>query len=389
MKKKLLSALLCTAMTASLLAGCGSSAAPAASSAAPAASSAAASTAAASTAAASTVASTVAATTTAGGKVGVAMPTKDLQRWNQDGANMKEQLEAAGYTVDLQYANNEVNTQVSQIENMISSGDQILVIASIDGSSLGTVLDEAKSAKIPVIAYDRLIMNSDAVSYYATFDNYMVGTKQGQYIVDKLDLKNQKGPFNLEIFTGDPADNNATFFYNGAMDVLDPYIKSGELVIQSKQKEFADVATANWSTETAQARMENLIASYYGDKQIDVVLCSNDSTALGVENALESSYKGTWPVITGQDCDIANVKNMLKDKQSMSIFKDTRELAKQVVKMVGQIMTGATVDVNDTKSYDNGTGIIPTYLCEPVFADKDNYKQILIDSGYYTEDDLK
>jgi putative multiple sugar transport system substrate-binding protein len=389
MKKKLLSALLCTAMTASLLAGCGSSAAPAASSAAPAASSAAASTAAASTAAASTVASTVAATTAAGGKVGVAMPTKDLQRWNQDGANMKEQLEAAGYTVDLQYANNEVNTQVSQIENMISSGDQILVIASIDGSSLGTVLDEAKSAKIPVIAYDRLIMNSDAVSYYATFDNYMVGTKQGQYIVDKLDLKNQKGPFNLEIFTGDPADNNATFFYNGAMDVLDPYIKSGELVIQSKQKEFADVATANWSTETAQARMENLIASYYGDKQIDVVLCSNDSTALGVENALESSYKGTWPVITGQDCDIANVKNMLKDKQSMSIFKDTRELAKQVVKMVGQIMTGATVDVNDTKSYDNGTGVIPTYLCEPVFADKDNYKQILIDSGYYTEDDLK
>ena len=376
-------------MTASLLAGCGSSAAPAASSAAPAASSAAASTAAASTAAASTVASTVAATTAAGGKVGVAMPTKDLQRWNQDGANMKEQLEAAGYTVDLQYANNEVNTQVSQIENMISSGDQILVIASIDGSSLGTVLDEAKSAKIPVIAYDRLIMNSDAVSYYATFDNYMVGTKQGQYIVDKLDLKNQKGPFNLEIFTGDPADNNATFFYNGAMDVLDPYIKSGELVIQSKQKEFADVATANWSTETAQARMENLIASYYGDKQIDVVLCSNDSTALGVENALESSYKGTWPVITGQDCDIANVKNMLKDKQSMSIFKDTRELAKQVVKMVGQIMTGATVDVNDTKSYDNGTGVIPTYLCEPVFADKDNYKQILIDSGYYTEDDLK
>ena len=389
MKKKLLSALLCTAMTASLLAGCGSSAAPAASSAAPAASSAAASTAAASTAAASTVASTVAATTAAGGKVGVAMPTKDLQRWNQDGANMKEQLEAAGYTVDLQYANNEVNTQVSQIENMISSGDQILVIASIDGSSLGTVLDEAKSAKIPVIAYDRLIMNSDAVSYYATFDNYMVGTKQGQYIVDKLDLKNQKGPFNLEIFTGDPADNNATFFYNGAMDVLKPYIESGKLVIQSKQQDFADVATANWSTETAQSRMENLISSYYGDKQIDVVLCSNDSTALGVENALTSSYKGNWPIITGQDCDIANVKNMLAGKQSMSIFKDTRELAKQVVKMVGQIMTGATVDVNDTKSYDNGTGIIPTYLCEPVFADKDNYKELLIDSGYYTEDDLK
>ncbi len=388
MKRKLLSALLCTAMAASLLVGCGSTATTTpASTAAPAASEAASEAAPASSEAASTAAATT--TAAAGGKIGVAMPTKDLQRWNQDGSNMKEQLEAAGYTVDLQYANNDVNTQVSQIENMISSGDQLLVIASIDGSSLGTVLDEAKAAKIPVIAYDRLIMNSDAVSYYATFDNYMVGTKQGQYIVDALKLDTEKGPFNLEIFTGDPADNNATFFYNGAMDVLKPYIESGKLVIQSKQQDFADVATANWSTETAQSRMENLISSYYGDKQIDVVLCSNDSTALGVENALTSSYKGNWPIITGQDCDIANVKNMLAGKQSMSIFKDTRELAKQVVKMVGQIMTGATVDVNDTKSYDNGTGIIPTYLCEPVFADKDNYKELLIDSGYYTEDDLK
>ena len=388
MKRKLLSALLCTAMAASLLVGCGSTATTTpASTAAPAASEAASEAAPASSEAASTAAATT--TAAAGGKIGVAMPTKDLQRWNQDGSNMKEQLEAAGYTVDLQYANNDVNTQVSQIENMISSGDQLLVIASIDGSSLGTVLDEAKAAKIPVIAYDRLIMNSDAVSYYATFDNYMVGTKQGQYIVDALKLDTEKGPFNLEIFTGDPADNNATFFYNGAMDVLKPYIESGKLVIQSKQQDFADVATANWSTETAQSRMENLISSYYGDKQIDVVLCSNDSTPLGVENALTSSYKGNWPIITGQDCDIANVKNMLAGKQSMSIFKDTRELAKQVVKMVGQIMTGATVDVNDTKSYDNGTGIIPTYLCEPVFADKDNYKELLIDSGYYTEDDLK
>ena len=387
MKKKLVSGLLCAAMSVSLLAGCGSDPTANKASSAPAASSAVASEAPASTAAASTAAAST--TAAAGGKVGVAMPTKDLQRWNQDGSNMQKQLEAAGYTVDLQYANNDVATQVSQIENMIANGDQILVVASIDGSSLGTVLAQAKEQNIPVIAYDRLIMDTDAVSYYATFDNYKVGTTQGQYIIDQLDLTNQKGPFNLEIFTGDPADNNAQFFYSGAMDLLQPYVDNGTLVVKSGQTKFADVATANWSTETAQSRMENLISSYYGDKQIDVVLCSNDSTALGVENALTSSYKGNWPIITGQDCDIANVKNMLAGKQSMSIFKDTRELAKQVVKMVGQIMTGATVDVNDTKSYDNGTGIIPTYLCEPVFADKDNYKELLIDSGYYTEDDLK
>ncbi len=363
MKKKLLSVILSASMTLALLAGCGGAAQPA---------------------------SDGGNGGSAGGKIGVAMPTKDLQRWNQDGDNMKKQLEAAGFEVDLQYANNDVATQVSQIENMVSSGDKVLVIASIDGSSLGTALEKAKEANIPVIAYDRLLMQSDAVSYYATFDNYMVGTKQGEYIRDTLDLENASGPFNLEVFTGDPGDNNATFFYNGAMDVLNPYIDQGKLVIQSGQKDFATVATANWSTEEAQKRMENIISSYYADgTTLDVVLCSNDSTAMGVENALDSAYSGAWPIITGQDCDIANVKNMIAGKQSMSIFKDTRSLAKQVVEMVTDIMNGKEPKVNDTNTYDNGVKVVPSFLCEPVFADINNYKELLIDSGYYTEDQLK
>ena len=325
-----------------------------------------------------------------GGLVGVAMPTKDLQRWNQDGSNMEAQLKEAGYEVDIQYASNDIATQVSQIENMIAGGCELLVIASIDGDSLGTVLAQAKEKDIPVIAYDRLIMNSDAVTYYATFDNYMVGTKQGEYIVEALDLENAEGPFNLEIFTGDPGDNNARFFYGGAMDVLNPYIESGKLVVKSGQKDFETVATANWDSATAQSRMENILASYYADgTKLDVVLCSNDSTALGVENAIEAAYQGDWPVITGQDCDVANVKNMIAGKQSMSIFKDTRTLATQVVKMVDAIMQGGEAPINDTESYDNGTGIIPSYLCEPVFADANNYKELLIDSGYYTEDQLQ
>lgn len=381
MKRKLLGALLSVAMVASLLVGCGSKAttdAPAAES-----------------AATETVAETPAADTTAdasaaGGTIGVAMPTKDLQRWNQDGSNMEAQLKEAGYDVDLQYASNDIQTQVSQIENMISNGCKLLVIASIDGDSLGTVLAQAKEANIPVIAYDRLIMNSDAVTYYATFDNYMVGTKQGEYIVDALDLENAAGPFNLEIFTGDPGDNNAKFFYGGAMDVLQQYIDAGKLVVKSGQVDFATVATANWDSANAQSRMENIISSYYADgTKLDVVLCSNDSTAFGVENALEANYTGDWPVITGQDCDIANVKNMIAGKQSMSIFKDTRTLATQVVSMVDAVMKGGEAPVNDTKSYDNGTGIIPSYLCEPVFADVNNYKELLIDSGYYKEEDLK
>ena len=381
MKKKIISAVLSAAMVAAMLVGCGSTGStPEGGAETPAEAPAAEGEAPAETPAAGG----------AGGKVGVAMPTKDLQRWNQDGTNMEAQLKEAGYEVDLQYASNDIATQVSQIENMISSGAQVLVIASIDGDSLGTVLAQAKEANIPVIAYDRLIMNSDAVTYYATFDNWMVGTKQGEYIKEQLDLDNQAGPFNLEIFTGDPGDNNAKFFYGGAMEVLKPYIDEGKLVVKSGQVEFDNVATAGWATEAAQSRMDAIVSANYADgTKLDAVLCSNDSTALGATNSLEANYTGDWPIITGQDCDKPNVKNMIAGKQSMSIFKDTRELAAQTVKMVDAIMKGGEAPINNEKDYNNGTGVIPSYLCEPVFADAKNYKTLLIDSGYYTEDDLK
>ena len=324
------------------------------------------------------------------GLIGVAMPTQDLQRWNQDGTNMKAELEAAGYEVDLQFAGNDVQQQVSQVQNMIANGDQLLVIASIEGDSLGTVLAEAKEAGIPVIAYDRLIMNTDAVSYYATFDNYLVGVTQGQYIIDTLDLDNQDGPFNLEIITGDPGDNNVNFFYGGAMDTLQPYIDAGKLVVPSGQIAKEEVATANWATDAAQSRFENILSSYYADgTNLDVVLASNDSTALGVENALAANYTGEYPIITGQDCDIANTINLIAGKQAMSVFKDTRTLASKVVEMVEAIMEGGEAPVNDTETYDNGTGVIPSFLCEPVAVTVDNYKEMLIDSGYYTEDQLQ
>ena len=352
--KKLVSVLLSVAMVAVLLTGCGGGSASGAK------------------------------------KVGVSMPTKDLQRWNQDGANMESKLKEAGYEVELQFAANDVQQQLQQVETMISNGCDVLVIAAIEGSSLGEALDMAKKANIPVIAYDRLIMNSDAVSYYATFDNYKVGTVQGQYVVDTLDLDNAQGPFNIEFTAGDPGDNNAGFFFNGAMDVVKPYIESGKLNVVSGQKTFDEVATPSWATETAQSRAENILSSYYADgTNVDVWLCSNDSTALGVENALATNYSGKYPIITGQDCDIENTKNMIAGKQSMSVFKDTRTLANQVVKMVGQILSGATVDVNDTSTYNNGVITVPSYLCEPVFADANNYKTILIDSGDYTEDQLK
>ena len=272
---------------------------------------------------------------------------------------------------------------------MISGGCDALVIASIDGESLGTPLKTAEEEGIPVISYDRLIMNSTAVSYYATFDNYLVGQKQGEYIVEALDLDNAEGPFNMEIFTGDPGDNNVNFFYGGAMDVLQPYIDAGKLVVQSGQIAKEEVATADWSTEKAQARMDAILASNYADKNLDVVLCSNDSTALGVENSLEANYNGEWPIITGQDCDKPNVKNLVAGKQSMSVFKDTRKLAEQTVKMVDAIMRGEEAETNDNETYDNGTGVIPSYLCDPTVVTIDNYEEMLLDSGYYTEADIK
>ena len=325
-------------------------------------------------------------------RIGISMPTRDLQRWYQDGQNMKTQLEAAGFIVDLQYANNDVATQVSQIKNMIAGGDSVLVIAPIDGSSLSTVLTSAEEKNIPVISYDRLILNTYVSSYYVTFDNYMVGTIQGQYVIDTLKLDTADGPFNIEFFGGAPDDWNAPSFYQGAYDVLKPYIDSGKLVVVSDQIAFEAVATTSWKTENAQARMDTLLTNFYSDgTKLDAVVCANDSTALGVEIALENAgYEAgeNWPVITGQDCDLPNMLNMLAGEQSMSVFKDTRTLVDMTVEMVAAIVNKTEVPINNIQDYDNGCKLVPTYLCDPVYADVTNYQQLLIDSGYYTADEL-
>lgn len=326
--------------------------------------------------------------------IGVAMPTQSLQRWNQDGDNMKKQLEGKGYKVDLQYANNDVNIQVQQLENMITKGCKVLVIASIDGSALTDVLKKAADNKVKVVAYDRLIMKSANVDYYATFDNFKVGVIQGQYIETKLGLKDGKGPFNMEVFGGSPDDNNATFFYNGAMSILKPYIDNGKLVVVSGQKDFNTVAISGWDSSKAQARMDNLItANYANGKKLDVVLSPNDSLAIGVVASLKNAGFGSadkpYPVLTGQDCDKPNVKAMKAGQQSMSIFKDTRTLATKVVEMVDAVLQGKDAPTNDTKTYNNGVKVVPSFLCDPVYADAQNYKQILIDSGYYKESDLQ
>ena len=324
-----------------------------------------------------------------GSQVGISLPTKDLMRWNSDGERMRSELESDGYKVDLQYASNDINTQKVQIQSMIDSGCKVLIIAAIDSISLKEELAMAKESGITVIAYDRLLMESTDVDYYVSFDNFLVGVLQAEYIVNTYGIDNTKTTYNMEITAGDPGDWNAKMFYDGAYSVLQPYIDSGRINIVSGQTDFIDVATPSWNTEQARARAENIIGTYYPMRSIiDAWLCSNDSTALGVADALAAVYRGPYPVVTGQDCDISNVKNIINGKQAMSVFKDTRTLASQAVKMAEQILEGEDVDVNDTSTYNNGAKIVPAYLCDPIFVDANNYRNVLIDSGYYTEDQL-
>jgi len=325
--------------------------------------------------------------------VGVSMPTQSLQRWNQDGDNLQKNLTELGYKVDLQYADNEVQSQVSQIENMITKGAKVLIIAPVDGGALTAVLKEAHDAGIKVIAHDRFITSTEDVDCVGTFDNKKVGTLQGEYIVEQLDLENADQSFNLEIVAGSLDDDNAAYFLNGAMEVLQPYIDSGKLVVQSGQTSREQCATDAWQTDVAQARMDNILTAYYTDKKVDAVLCSNDSTALGAVSALKSAGYGSsdqpFPIITGQDCDIANVKAIAAGEQSMSVFKDTRALAEVVANMAKTFIEGNEPEYNDTTTYDNGAKVVPAYALDPIIVTKDNYQEKLVDSGYYTEDELK
>ena len=328
------------------------------------------------------------------GLVGISMPTKSSARWIADGDNMVKVLKERGYKTDLQYADDDIPNQLAQIENMITKGVKVLVIAAIDGTTLSDALQKAHDKGIKVISYDRLIRNSKNVDYYATFDNFQVGVLQASSIEKALDLKSGKGPFNIELFGGSGDDNNAFFFYNGAMSVLKPYIDKGKLVVRSKQMGMEKVATLRWDGAVAQSRMDNLLSANYGTARVDAVLSPYDGLSIGILSSLKGvgygSPKLPMPVVTGQDAEVASVKSILRGEQRSTIFKDTRELAKVTSTMVDAMMTGKQVPVNDTKTYNNGVKVVPAYLLKPVVVDISNWKKVLVtDSGYYKETQFK
>lgn len=327
------------------------------------------------------------------GTIGISMPTKSSARWIDDGNNMVKQFQAAGYRTDLQYADDDIPNQLAQVENMIVKGAKVLVIAAIDGTTLSNALQTAADAGIKVIAYDRLIRGSKNVDFYATFDNFQVGVLQAQSIVKELDLANKPGPFNVELFGGSPDDNNAYFFYDGAMSVLQPYIDQKKIVIRSGQMGMDKVGTLRWDGAVAQARMDNLLSAFYTNARVDAVLSPYDGLSIGILSSLKGVGYGSgnmpMPVVTGQDAEVPSIKSMLRNEQRSTIFKDTRELARVTVGMVDAVLSGKQPEVNDTKTYNNGVKVVPSYLLKPVAVDKSNYKQILVDSGYYTEAQLR
>jgi putative multiple sugar transport system substrate-binding protein len=335
------------------------------------------------------------------GLVGVAMPTKSSERWINDGDAVKSQLEEAGYEVDLQYAEDDIPTQVSQIENMITKGAVALIVASIDGTTLTNVLADAKDADIPVIAYDRLLRDTDAVDYYATFDNFLVGQQQAWTVTNGLGLTEldgtpiegaPAGPFNVELFAGSLDDNNAFFFFDGAMDVLQPFIDAGTIVIPSGQTTIEQVATLRWDGETAQSRMEDILTSEYsGDTKVNGVLSPYDGISRGIISALEGSgytVGDEWPVISGQDAELDSVKAIVAGEQYGTIFKDTRDLAAKAVEMTTAVLEGEEPEVNNTEDYDNGEFVVPSYLLEPSIVVKDNIQEQLVDTEYWTAEEI-
>ncbi|MFB9660919.1 multiple monosaccharide ABC transporter substrate-binding protein [Glycomyces mayteni] len=326
-----------------------------------------------------------------GKKVGIAMPTKTSERWILDGDNLKAAFEDKGYEVSLQYANDVAADQVSQIETMVGQGVNVLVIAAIDNKSLSGALAQAKEADIKVIAYDRLILDTPDVDYYTSFDNTKVGTLQGTYIAEKLGLDaGEAGPFNIELFAGALTDNNARYFFDGAMAVLQPYIDGGQLVVLSGQTDLEQVATENWDGAVAQDRMETILTSFYtAGQQVDAVLAPFDGISRGIIAALDGAGYTTMPIVTGQDAEVDSVKYIIAGTQSMTVYKDTRLLAEVTVDMAVDILEGKDPEINDDTTYDNGDHVVPAYLLEPVSVDATNYQAELIDSGYITEDQLQ
>ena len=328
-----------------------------------------------------------------GKTIGVAMPSQSSIRWYKDGENLKKTLEGQGYTVNLEYTKDTYQTQVDQIQKMIDDNVSCLVIGAFDSTKLVDILAKAYEKKIPIISYDRLIMDTDSISYYVTFDNKDVGIQIGKYIEEKLELKSGKGPYNIEFFAGSPTDNNARVLNSGLFEVLQPYLNSGQLVVPSGKVQFDDIAIKGWSRPDAKARMAEILKTYYADgKKLDAVIAPSDGFSYVIIEALEEagySVGNNWPIITGDDGELRAARNIIDGKMAMTVFKDTRVLVEKCATMVDAVMNGNEPEINDVNSYNNRKLTVPAYLCKPETIDASNVQEKIIDGGYYSKEELE
>ena len=325
--------------------------------------------------------------------IGISLPAGTSSRWTADGDSLVHALSALGYATDLQFAADDSATQVSQVEHMITEGAKALVIVPVDGTTLTDTLQQASDAGIRVVAYARLIRSSPNVDYFATFDDFKAGVLQARSIVDALDLRNAAGPFNIELFAGAPDDDTAALQLDGAMSILQPFIDRGALVVQSGETEFpAQVATLGWDPATAGTRLGGILATNYAGKRLDAVLSPSDAISRALIASLKQAGYYTadqpGPVVTGRDAELASAQSILAGEQTSTVFEDGRALAAEVATMVDQAVKGQTVDVNDTSTWHNGTKIVPSFLVDVAGVTRDNVRQVLVDSGYFTPGQL-
>lgn len=336
-----------------------------------------------------------------GSLIGVSLPNRATERWIADGDTIKAFLEAQGYTVDLQYASDDIPTQVTQVEAMINAGAEALIVAPIDGTTLSGVLEPLAGTDFPVIAYDRLIRNSAEVDYFVTFDQSTVGQQQAWTFLEGLGLTTldgtavdtpPEGPFSIELFAGPVDDAESTVFFDGALAVLQPYLDAGTIVIGSGQSDLNAASTKGWDAAAAETRMTAILGEHYSaDEQLHGVLSPLDSISRGIAAALTAAGHAPgegWPVITGGGAELDSLKAILAGEQYATIFTDTRELAEAAGNLAIAGLTGATPTVTDEETYDNGVMIVPTLLLHSRPVTGDNLERVLVDSGYWAAEDL-
>ncbi len=306
-------------------------------------------------------------------KVGLSLPTQREERWVRDKEKMEQVAAELGIELIVRVADANMQEQITQVEALLTQGIDVLILAPHDAAAAASLVEKANAEGVPVISYDRLITNTNKLDVYLSFDNVKVGELQGKFITELV----PEGKY--IIMSGAPTDNNAKLFKEGAMKYIQPLIDSGKIEV------IAEQAVDNWVPENALRIVEAALAA--NNNEVDAILAPNDGTAGAAIQALIAQGLGGKVPITGQDAEKAAAKRIVEGTQSMTIFKDTRDLGQKAIELAIQLAKGENINTNATVA--NGVIDVPSVLLEPTVVTADNIREVLVDSGYITEADLQ